>query len=90
MIKFNKQPVHSDYRYQQNQSIQWFQPYHLAEHVTTASQQHFEKKFAIHPNRPHLNITLDNQYKVKALVDSGSSICLGDSSLIRHLKHKFQ
>ena len=61
---------------------QWIQPHILQEHVTTASQQHYQKPFASYPNRPHLNIKLDNRHSVRALVDSGSSICLGDSSLI--------
>ena len=89
MIRYNNQPVHSECRhYQSIPHIQWCQPYILQEHVTTASQQHYERPFAMNPNRPHLNITLDNKHKVKALVDSGSSICLGDSSLIHHLKNK--
>jgi hypothetical protein len=91
MLRCNNQPVQSEYRHYQSQACQaqWFQPYTLQEHITTTSQQHYEKSFAFNPSRPHLNIKLDDKHKVRALVDSGSSICLGDSSLIRHLKHKF-
>jgi len=92
MLKYNKQPVQSEYRHYQSQACQaqWFQPYTLQEHITTTSQQHYEKSFAVNPSRPHLNIKLDNKHTVRALVDSGSSICLGDSSLITHLDNKFQ
>ncbi len=84
MLKYNQQPVQSEYRHYQSQACQaqWFQPYTLQEHITTTSQQHYEKSFAVNPSRPHLNIKLDNKHTVRALVDSGSSICLGDSSLL--------
>ena len=85
-----QQPVHSEYRQYQSPFLrQWFQPYILQEHVTTASHQHYKKPFVFNPNRPHINIRLDDQHSVKALVDSGSSICLGDSSLIHHIKAKY-
>jgi hypothetical protein len=91
MFKCNNQPVHSEYRYFQPQieDNQWFKPYILQEHVTSASHQHNQKTFTFNPNRPHLNIKLDDKHRVKALVDSGSSVCLGDSSLIHHLKQQF-
>ena len=60
----------------------------LKEHFTSASNR-TTKSFNNYPNRPHLNVTLDQTHKVKALVDSGSSICLGDSSLIEYIKNKF-
>ena len=40
------------------------------------------------PNRPHLNVILDKKHKVKALVDSGSTICLADSSILNHIVNK--
>ena len=81
-----QQPVHSEYRQYQSPFLrQWFQPYILEEHVTTASHQHYKKPFVFNPNRPHINVRLDDQHSVKALVDSGSSICLGDSSLIHQI-----
>ena len=40
------------------------------------------------PNRPHLNVILDKKHKVKALVDSGSTICLADSSILNHIANK--
>ena len=85
-----QQPVHSEYRQYQSPFLrQWFQPYILEEHVTTASHQHYKKQFVFNPNRPHINVKLDNKHSVKALVDSGSSICLGDSSLIHNIKAKY-
>ena len=85
MLKRQNLPAHSECR--QLQSIQnqycWFRPNQIQEHITSAN----EKSFNDNPNRPHLNITLDHTHKVKALVDSGSSICLGDSSIIRYLKN---
>ena len=85
-----QQPVRSEYRHYQSPFIrQCLQTGVLQEHVTTASQQHYNKPFVFNPNRPHINIRLDDQHSVKALVDSGSSICLGDSSLIHHIKAKY-
>jgi hypothetical protein len=90
MIKYNTQPVHSEYRYFQPQvQNNMFNQYSLHEHMTSESHQNNKKTFTFNPNRPHLNIKLDDKHKVRALVDSGSSVCLGDSSLIHHLKHKF-
>jgi hypothetical protein len=93
MFKDINQPVHSEYRYYQspvsNQKKQWFNPYISQNHVTSESHQNNQKHFTHNPNRPHLNIKLDDKYRVKALVDSGSSVCLGDSSLIHQLKKQF-
>ena len=58
----------------------------LQEHVTSVSQQHYDKPFVVDSSRPHVKVKLDNQHRLKALVDSGSTVCLGDSSLIKHLK----
>ena len=90
MLKYNNQPVRSEYRHSQSQddTAQWFQPYVLQEHISTASKLNHDQSVTPHPNRPHLNINLDDNFKVKALVDSGSSICLGNSSLIHHLKYQ--
>ena len=90
MLKYNNQPVRSEYRHSQSQddTAQWFQPYILQEHISTASKLNHDQSVTPHPNRPHLNINLDDNFKVKALVDSGSSICLGNSSLIHHLKYR--
>ena len=38
--------------------------------------------------RPHLNVILDKKHKIKALVDSGSTICLADSSILNHIANK--
>ena len=85
-----QQPVHSEYRQYQSPFLrQWFQPYILQEHVTTASHQYYENPFDFNPNRQHRNIKLDDQHSVQALVNSVSSICLGDSSLVNHIKAKY-
>ena len=85
MMQNTKQlPVYSGYRHSPFQTG-WHQPYVPQEHVTTASQRHDQKTFAYNPNRPHLNIRLEDEYVVRALVDSGSSVCLGDSSLLKHI-----
>ena len=70
-----------------------FRPYQLQvklpqqEHTTTISQP--QQSLGDDPNRPHLKIKLDNNFEVEALIDSGSTICLGDASIIQHLKHQF-
>ena len=96
MLKTNPTLVHSEYKhypqyhYPQNNQLQaQYQPYKIEEHLTSISQQHYGKNFIVDSSRPHLNVTLDNQYEVKALIDSGSTICLGDSSLIKHLKMQY-
>ena len=68
--------------------IQWHQPYIMQEHVTTTSQRSYQSPFIINPNRPHINVKLNNRHHVRALVDSGSTICLGDSSLIKYMDDK--
>ena len=78
-------PVFSDYRHSPFQTF-WHQPYVPQEHVTTASQRNDQKTFTYNPNRPHLNVKLEDEHIVRALVDSGSSVCLGDSSLLKHVK----
>ena len=90
MLLMKTTPVHSEYRHSnpRNQYI-WNRPHILQEHFTSASYQQKNTPFKNYPNRQHLNVQLDNNYKVKALVDTGSSICIGDSSLIRHLKKQF-
>ena len=94
-------PVYSDYRRSRNPlNPQWFHqhqimspfqtswhhPYMLQEHVTSASQRQDQSTFVHNPNRPHLNVKLEDEHVVRALVDSGSSVCLGDSSLLKHIK----
>ena len=41
-----------------------------------------------YPNKPYLNVTLDNTHKIKALVDSGSAISLADLSTMDHITNK--
>ena len=85
-----QKPVHLEYRHYQSPFLRkYLQTCVLQEHVTTASQQHYKRPFVFNPNRPHINIKLDDNHSVRALVDSGSSICLGDSSLINLIKAKF-
>ena len=68
---------------------QWFQHHIPAEHQTSASLLRSSNSFVSHSTRPHVNVKLDEGYTTKALIDSGSTITLGDSSLIQHLKQKF-
>ena len=100
MHKSIQLPVYSDYRHSigplqaqwsQPHQIkspfqpQWYQPYVLQEHVTTAAHRD-QKAFVYNSDRPHLNVKLDDKHSVRALVDSGSSVCLGDSSLMKRIK----
>ena len=68
---------------------QRYQSYVSIEHVTSAYFEYNSKAWTNNFGRPHLNITLDGKYCVNALVDSGRSLCLGDSSLISQLKKQF-
>ena len=81
MLRTQHLPVRSEYRYTNNML-----PYKLQEHITSASQQNQKQSFTLNTNRPHLNVILDGKHKVKALIDSGSTVCMGDSSIIKHLK----
>ena len=93
MFRYTNQPVRLEYRYYPSpvtsHNSQWSNQYMLQDHVTSASHQQSKKPFANTFNRPHLNIKLDDRYIVRALVDSGSSVCLGDSSLIHKLTKQF-
>ena len=90
MLSAKPTPVHSEYRHSVYRNhTNWFQPYVLEEHITSVSYQDKHKPFRNYPKRPHLQIKLDENHTVKALVDTGSSISIGDSSLIRHLKKQF-
>ena len=64
----------------------WFFPYIKYDHVTAASFS--STTWSNDLGRPHLICTLDGHHTVRALVDSGSSICIGDSSLIKKLDRK--
>ena len=100
MHKSIQLPVYSDYRHSKGPlqaqwsqphqikspfQPQWYQPYVLQEHVTTAAHRD-QKTFVYNSDRPHLNVKLDDKHSVRALVDSGSSVCLGDSSLMKRIK----
>ena len=100
MHKSIQLPVYSDYRHSKGPlqaqwsqphqikspfQPQWYQPYVLQEHVTTAAHRD-QKAFVYNSDRPHLNVKLDDKHSVRALVDSGSSVCLGDSSLMKRIK----
>ena len=54
----------------------------------SAINQNTSSSWIQDPNRPHLNVILDKKHKVKALVDSGSTICLADSSILNHIADK--
>ena len=81
MLRHQHLPVRSEYRYNSQRLS-----HRLEEHITSASQQHHAQSFALNTNRPHLNVLLNGKHKVKALIDSGSTVCMGDSSLIKHLE----
>ena len=92
MFRFKYQPVCSEYRHYQplfDNYSQFHNSYKLQDHFTSASHNRVTKAFSENPERPHLNVILDNQHSVKALVDSGSTICLGDSSLLQRLNKQF-
>ena len=86
MLPINTTPVHSEYRQSKNNI---FQPHVLKEHITSASYQNNRAQQPNYHKRPHLQIKLDDNLAIQALVDTGSSICIGDSSLIQNLKNKF-
>ena len=85
MLRYQHLPVHSEYRYNFQKT-----PIKLQEQTNSSSryeqQQQQQQTFPLNTNRPHINVILDGKHKVKALIDSGSTVCLGDSSLIKHLK----
>ena len=89
MLSIKTTPVHSEYRHSITTNHIGFQPYVLKEHVTSASYQNNYTHFKNYHKRPHLQIKLDGSHTIQALVDTGSSICIGDSSLIQYLKKKF-
>ena len=87
MLSIKTTPVHSEYRHSVTKNHIGFQPYVLKEHITSASYQNNHTHFNNYHKRPHLQIRLDENLTIQALVDTGSSICIGDSSLIQHLKN---
>ena len=89
MLSIKPTPVRSEYRHSANRNHDWFQPYVLEEHITSASYQNDHKTFKSYQKRPRLQISLDGNQTIQALVDTGSSISIGDSSLIKHLKKQF-
>ena len=90
MLSTKTTPVRSEYRHSVNRNHNWFQPYVLEEHITSASyHQNDHKPLKNYHKRPHLQIKLDGNQTIQALVDTGSSISIGDSSLIKHLKKQF-
>ena len=54
----------------------------------SAINQNSSSSWIQDPNRLHLNVILDKKHKVKPLVDSGSTICLADSSILNHIADK--
>ena len=86
MLLMKTTPVHSEFRHSnpRNQYI-LNHPHILQEHFTSASYQQKNTPFKNYPNRPHLNVQLDNNYKVKALVDTGSSRGVIRGKAAKHL-----
>ena len=89
MLSINTTPVHSEYRQSRMINHNVLQPHVLKEHVTSASYQSNRTHLSNYSKRPHLQIILDKNLTIQALVDTGSSICIGDSSLIQYLEKKF-
>ena len=89
MLSINTTPVHSEYRQSRMINHNVLQPHVLKEHVTSASYQSNRTHLPSYNKRPHLQIILDKNLTIQALVDTGSSICIGDSSLIQYLENKF-
>ena len=88
MLSIKTTPVHSEYRQSRIMNHTGFQPHVLKEHVTSASYQNNHTQLRNYHKRPHLQIKLDKNLAIQALVDTGSSICIGDSSLIQYLEKK--
>ena len=65
--------------------MRWYSPYVNSK---ATINQNTSSSWIQDPNRPHLNVILDKKHKVKALVDSGSTICLADSSILSHIANK--
>jgi hypothetical protein len=87
MIRSKNTPGGSNTRYPKSirpTNGQWCTPYVNAK----AINQNNSSSWIQDPNRPHLNVILDKKHKVKALVDSGSTICLADSSILNHIANK--
>ena len=86
MIRHPHSPGGSDARhYTPRPHSQWCTHYVNAE---SAINQNSSSSWIQDPNRPHLNVILDKKHKVKALVDSGSTICLADASILNHIADK--
>ena len=93
MQRMHPTPGGSDTRYPiasySDSNNQWFRPYTNAENIITNPATHTSASSWIQDHsRPHLNVILDKKHEVKALVDSGSSICLADASLLDHITNK--
>ena len=86
MIRQQKTSGDSDTRHSTTKPhSQWYKHYVTAD---AAINQNNSSSWIQDPNRPHLNVTLDKTHKIKALVDSGSTICLADSSILNHIANK--
>ena len=86
MIRRSKTSGDSDTRHSPPKpNSQWYKHYITAD---AAINQSNSSSWIQDPNRPHLNVTLDKTHKIKALVDSGSTICLADSSILNHIANK--
>ena len=86
MIRRPKTSGDSDTRHSTTKPhSQWYKHYVTAD---AAINQNNSSSWIQDPSRPHLNVTLDKTHKIKALVDSGSTICLADSSILNHISNK--
>ena len=86
MIRYSPTPGGSDTRHSASKThSRWCTKYVNAK---SAINQNNSSSWIQDPNRPHLNVILDKKHKIKALVDSGSTICLADSSILNHIADK--
>ena len=86
MIRRQKTSGDSDTRHSTTKShSQWYKHYVTAD---AAINQNNSSSWIQDPNRLLSNVILEKKHKVKALIDSGSSICLADASLQNHITNK--
>ena len=86
MIRRSKTPGDSDTRHSTlKPSNQWYK--HFTAPHAAMDRNNSNSRNQNH-NRPHLDVTLNGTHKIKALIDSGSAICLANSSILNHLVNK--
>ena len=86
MIRHHSTPGDSDTRHSiPKPHSQWCTHYVNAK---SAINHNNSSQWIQDPNRPHLNVILDKKHKVKALIDSGSTICLNTKSHSEQIRNR--